>query len=669
MRPWPRDSVVLGCDYNPEQGPDQMLDEDVELMAECGLGFVSLGIFSWALLEPQPERFEFAWLDRVMDRLGEAGIAVDLATATASPPPWFARLHPEAMPVTRDGVRLSHGSRQTWCPSSPAYRQRALALVEQLATRYHEHPALAMWHVNNEIGCHNSQCFCDVSAEHFRRWLLERHGDLDTVNQAWGTTFWSQRYADIADIVPPRATTAIENPGAMLDWHRFCSDALLAGHIAERDLLHRLSPGVPVTTNFMTMVAIRDMDYFSWAPHQDIVSTDHYLSGAMAEPHVELSLSGDLTRGLADGAPWVLMEHSTSAVNWQTVNLAKAPGQLARDSLAHVARGADAVGYFQWRASHAGAEKYHSALVPHAGRDSRVWREVVDLGDSLRAISEIAGSRVVADVALIWDWPSMWATDAPSKPSTLHRYADEVLAWYAGLRRAGVTTDIVAAGAELAGYSAVIVPSLHVMSEEAVAALGVAAQAGTQVLVTYFSGIVDERDHIVLGGYPGALRDLLGIRVEEFSPLLDGATVTLAAPHWEALDGIAATVWTERGRAAPGTEVLAEFSDGPAAGSPALTRRGTAWYVATRLGPDAVDAVLARVLTDAEVNPVLAGLPGGTEAVTRRHPDGREYLIVIDHTGVGCDIAVDGTDLVTGTTSTSGVLRLAPGAVAVVRRA
>jgi beta-galactosidase len=683
VRAWPADRVVLGGDYNPEQWPEATLDEDLDLMAEAGVGFVTVGVFSWALLEPRPGEYEFGWLDRVMDRLGEAGIAVDLATATASPPPWFARLHPDALPVTRDGVRLSHGSRQTWCPSSPAFRERSLALVTRMAGRYHDHPALAMWHVSNELGCHNVHCYCDVSAEHFRRWLAGRYGDgsgdgdvLDGLNEAWGTTFWSQRYTDLADVVPPRATTAIPNPGAVLDWRRFCSDAVLDQHVAERELLHRLSPGVPVTTNFMAMDHVSGMDYWRWAPHQDVVSNDHYLWQGYERPHLELSRSADITRGLAGGAPWVLMEHSTSAVNWQEVNPAKAPGQLVRNSLAHVARGADTVGFFQWRQSVAGAEKYHSALVPHAGRDSSLWAEVVELGRTLAAISEVAGSRVEARVALVHDWPSWWATDAPSTPSQVHRYTDEAATWYDALWRAGITCDVVnletgadGSPADLVGYDAVVLPATHVVSEAAAARVATAVEAGTRVLVTYFSGIVDEHDHVRPGGYPGAFRDLLGVQVHEFAPLLPDSTTTLAGPLG---DGLTGRVWSERGRAADGTEVLASFSDGPSAGSPAVTRRpvgeGQAWYVATRLDAAGADRVLAAFLDGTAAAPPVPGLPPGVEAVRRRGSDGRGYLVVIDHPGEGVVVPVRGTDLVTGRASgEDGTLAVAPGAVAVVR--
>ncbi len=303
MRTWPTEGISFGGDYNPEQWPESVQEEDARLMREAHVNFVSVGIFSWALLEPVPGRFELDWLDRVLDRMHAAGVRVDLATATASPPPWMARLHPETLPVDRDGHRLWPGSRQTFCPSSPVYRDLSLQLVERLASRYAGHPALAMWHVGNELGNHNVHCYCDVSAAAFRRWLTDRYGEGDAglaaLNAAWGTTFWSQHYADWADVLPPRRTATFGNPTQELDFWRFSSDEVLASFVRERDLLHRITPDVPVTTNFMAMAHTRGMDYWSWAPEQDIVSNDHYLDGRLERPRVELAWSADLSRNLA----------------------------------------------------------------------------------------------------------------------------------------------------------------------------------------------------------------------------------------------------------------------------------------------------------------------------------------------------------------------------------
>ncbi len=324
--------IAFGGDYFPEQWPEQRWHEDVALMREAGVNFVNVGIFAWSLLEPSPGNYDFGWLDRVLELLHDAGITVDLATPTAAPPPWFFRHNPQARITDRDGRILGTGGRQAFCPSSPEFRQAATAITERLAAHYAGHPAVTMWHVHNEYGGANAHCYCATCAAAFRGWLRQRYGHLDDLNDAWGTTFWGQLYGDWAEIEPPLAAPVAVNPAHQLDYFRFSSDAHLANFVAERDIIHRLAPGVPVTTNFM-IKNCKWIDYRRWATEVDVVANDHYLVAERRDSHVELALAADLTRSVAGGRGWMLMEHSTSAVNWQPRNLAKRPGELRRNSL------------------------------------------------------------------------------------------------------------------------------------------------------------------------------------------------------------------------------------------------------------------------------------------------------------------------------------------------
>ncbi len=657
--------LAFGGDYNPEQWSRDAHVEDRDLMREAGVDLVTLGVFSWAWLQPTPDTWDFAWLDAQMDELHAAGIRVDLATATASPPPWLTHRHPEMLPVTQDGRTLSPGGRQAFCPSSPVYREHALALCTALAERYRDHPALALWHVSNEIGCHNARCYCDVSAAAFRTWLRARYDDVAHLNDAWGTAFWSQRYDDFEQVLPPRVAPAHANPTQQLDFLRFSSNQLLDNFVVERDVLHRLSPGVPVTTNFMVMRQTMEMDYLRWGRELDVVSNDHYVIAAEADAHRELAFSADLTRGTSDGRPWLLMEHSTSAVNWQPRNRAKRPGEMIRNSLSHVAHGADAVLFFQWRASRAGAEKFHSGLLPHAGTDTRQWREVVELSRVLDAVEDVTGSTARNEAAILFDYEAWWGCELDSHPSVDVRYRDRAEDLHRALSAQGVGVDVVHPSADLSAYRLVVVPTLYLVSDETVASIEAAAQAGATVVVTYFSGIVDEHDHIRLGGYPGAFRDLLGVRTTEFLPLLTGEQVQV-----EGLGGtVGADTWTEDLELA-GAEAVATYADGPAAGLPAITRRdagrGTAWYVATRLDPAGTDRLVERLVAEAG----LEQLPGAAPdvEVTRRVGDDASWLFVINHGDADAPVPVHGQELVTGR-AVEGDLVVPAGGVAVVREA
>ncbi|MFI7602349.1 beta-galactosidase [Actinoplanes sp. NPDC049681] len=653
-------AITLGCDYNPEQWPPHVWQEDVELMAEAGVGLVAINIFGWSDVEPRAGDYDFERLDTVVDLLHSRGIRINLGTGTASPPPWLTTRHPEVLPVAADGTTRHPGGRQAWCPSSPVFRRYALALVEQVAKRYARHPAVALWHVSNELGCHNALCYCDTSAAAFRTWLQQRHGTIDALNAAWGTTFWSQRYGDWAEIQPPRAALSLRNPGQVLDFHRFSSDELLGCYRAEAEVIRRHS-AIPVTTNFMVTAHIRNLDYWQWAPHMDVVANDHYLDHRLGDPVAELSFAADLTRGLAGGRPWMLMEQSTSAVNWQPYNVAKTPGQMVRNSVTHVARGADAICFFQWRASPQGAEKFHSALVPHAGTDTAVWREVLHLSAVLGRLAEVAGTRVVADTALVFSWPAWWSAEGEGRPSEAVGYLDQVHAVHRELRRLGVTVDVVAPGADLSGYRFVVVPCLYAVSDGDAQALNDYVAAGGHALVTFFSGIADEADRVRLGGYPGAFRDMLGISVEEFFPLLPGDTLELSS-------GGRAGVWAEHLHLRTAT-AISTYTDGPLPGVPAVTRNafgeGTGWYVATQLEPAALRDVLSQALTAAGVARTGPESDGSLEVVRRCGGD-RSYLFVINHGTAEVEVPATGRDLVEDRDIT-GSLLVPAGAVRVVR--
>ncbi|MGP3962474.1 beta-galactosidase [Nonomuraea sp. 3N208] len=629
------DVIAYGGDWNPEQWPEETWEQDVALMREAGVNRVSVGIFSWSMLEPAEGVFDFDWFDRVMDLLAANGIQANLATPTASPPPWFSDAYPEALPVDADGRRLYHGSRQGFCPSSPIYREKALRIAEQVALRYRDHPALALWHVHNEYGCHNARCYCDTSAAAFRAWLRNRYASLDELNDAWGTAFWSQRYSDWAQILPPRATPSFPNPGQQLDFRRFSSDALVELYVAERDLLKSITPDVPATTNLMAG-AHWDMDCWSFAAELDVVSTDHYLVGARAEPHIDLAFAADYARSLNGGRPWLLMEHSTSAVNWQPRNLAKAPGELRRNSLQHLARGADGIMFFQWRASRAGAEKWHSAMLPHAGANTKIFREVAALGAELAGLSDVVGSTVQADVAILLDHSSVWAQDHPAQPTADLDPVEETKRWHAALWRAGITSDVARPESDLSGYRLVLVPALYLVSDAGAANLEDFVRRGGVALVGPYSGIVDDHDRVRLGGYPGAWRDLLGVTVEEFFPL--ERPIRLAS-------GATGTVWSELAHAG-GAKVLDTY----ATGEPAWTRNawgdGAAHYLTTRLDDEALAEVVAAVCAEAGAEPVAKAGPG-VEVVRRSHFDGRSFLFAINHTEKNAVVTTPAGDQVT----------------------
>lgn len=655
------DGIAYGCDYNPEQWSPEVWDEDVRLMGAAGVNLVAINIFGWAHIEPREGHFDFRALDDVIDRLHRAGIRINLGTGTASPPAWLTRAYPEILPMTDDGTHRYPGGRQAWCPSSPDFRQASLRLVEAMARRYGDHEALAIWHVSNELGCHNALCYCDQSAAAFRDWLRRRYLTIENLNAAWGTAFWSQTYGEWEEILPPRATLSSRNPSQVLDFHRFSSDELLAQYRAEAEVIRTFSD-VPITTNFMVTAHIKNLDYWSWAPEMDLIANDHYLDHRLTDPVTELAFAADLSRGLAGGAPWVLMEHATSAVNWQPLNKPKGPGEMLRNSLTHVARGADGLCFFQWRASVQGSERFHSAMLPHAGTDTEVWRNVVELGRIVDAIGGVAGTRIHAEVALVFSWESWWSTQDESRPSHELGYLDQVHAAYAALYALGLTVDVVAPGTDLSGYRLVLVPGLHLVREAEAKTITDWVHSGGVSLITFYSGTVDEDDRVWTGGYTGPFRQALGVQVEEFAPVAADTELQLS-------NGAQARLWSERLHPTTAS-VEAAFVGGPADGCPAITRNmwgaGEAWYLATLPEPAAYRDLLGRLAVAAGVRPPAEVQGGdGRVEVVRRANDQASYLFIVNHSEDAVSVAVTGRELVTAE-RIAGEIVVPAGAVRIV---
>jgi beta-galactosidase len=640
---WPTDGLSFGGDYNPEQWHPDVWREDIRLMGEAGVNIVTLGVFSWGLLEPGDGEYDWGWFDEVVGLLSDAGISIDLATPTAAPPSWLLHRHPEILPVD-EHLQPSHpGGRLGWCPSSPVFLRYARRIVTAMAERYGRHPAVRLWHVSNELGGGNGRCYCSVSAGRFREWLRTRYESVEAVNTAWNSAFWGHRFGSFDEIEPPRGTRDRANPGVFLDYARFSSGELLAHYDAEAAILKAHSDA-PVTTNFMVNAGTHVVDYSTWARHMDIVANDHYTLVGDADRAKELSFSADRMRGLTRGrSPWMLMEHSTGAPAWQQRNRAKAPGEIARNSLAHVARGSDSAMFFQWRASLGGAEQFHSAMLPHAGTNTRVWREIVALGQSLKRLAPVAGSRVeAAAVALLVDEESAWAFEQGLKPHRALTSSREPRLWHAAFWNRQVLVDVLPADASLDRYRVVIIPSLYIANQDRVDRITEFVAAGGTVLVTYLSGIVDETNAVLPGGYPGAFRDLLGVWSEEFRPLQLGESVRLD-------DGSRVADWTEDTILGDAEPVI-RYVDGDAAGRAAVTRRGSgkgaAWYVSTALESGSAQRIVDRLIDELTL-PRTVAAPAGVEAV-RRCTDTGDVLFLINHTADDAEIAVAGTDLLTG---------------------
>ncbi|SFL47900.1 beta-galactosidase [Salibacterium qingdaonense] len=640
--------IAYGGDYNPEQWNEKVWYEDAALMQKAGVNLVSVGIFSWAVLEREEDRFDFTWLDKVMNILHEHGVGVCLATATASPPAWLSRKYPETLAVDDKGVPYSFGSRQHYSPNSSIYRRAVKKLVTKLAERYKDHPALKMWHINNEYGCHVSECYSQDSLEAFHAWLRRRYQTIDTLNEKWGTNFWSQRYNYFDDITFLSNTPTFPNPGQQLDYKRFMNDSLLELYMVEKKILRDITPDVPVFTNFM--FEFKPLNYFSWAPELDVVTWDTYPDPREGTPEAH-ALQHDLMRSLKHGQPFLVMEQVTSHVNWRDINVPKKPGEMRLWSYSAIARGSDGIMFFQWRQSRAGAEKFHGAMVPHSGDEqSRTYREVQQLGQELKQLDSLTGAVVPARAAIIFDWENWWAVEMEGKPHNKLSYLEQVKAYYHTFYRRNIAVDFVQPGGDLSSYDLVAAPMLYMVKNGEKKNLEQFVENGGTLVVSFFSGIVDENDRIHPDYYPEPLRHILGIHVEEFVPMAGGEWNQLSA----GTDHYRCTTWSDVIHLET-AEAAAYFTEDWYQGRPAVTTnsygKGKAVYVGTEPEQAFIDDILTGLMREKGIT-APASAPPNVEIVERTSGKGN-HLVIVNHNQEEARIELDSgrsyVDLLAGT--------------------
>ncbi|MEJ6951436.1 beta-galactosidase [Natronospora cellulosivora (SeqCode)] len=661
--------ILYGGDYNPDQWPREVWEEDIRLMKHYGVNTVTLPVFSWAKLQPAENEYNFDWLDDILGLLADNEIKVIMATPTAAQPAWMSKKYPDILPIDQSGKKMKHGGRVNFCPNSDSYRKFSTKIAAKMAKRYQNYSGLLLWHINNEYG---GYCYCDNCRDAFRDWLKDKYKKIEELNKSWYTNFWGHTFykwdeieipSELSEILPGRLgdRDGTNFQAIATDYKRFMSDSILECFINEKKVIKEYTPDIPVTTNIW---GISDkLDLFKWAEHNDICSWDNYPTNK--DKPGDIAFRHDVIRSLKDGSPFILMEQTPGQQNWQDYNALKRPGVMRLLSYQTIAHGADGILFFQWRQSKGACEKYHAAMVPHVGHENtRTGRELAQLGNEFKNLAEIVASTTKAEVGIIFDWPSWWSLEYSSGPSIDLKYPEQVQKYYRALYNQNISVDIIKPDADLSKYKIILAPVYYMVEDKAIKNINNFVENGGVFLTTFMSGMVDENDQVRLGGYPGAFRDLLGIWVEEIDALYpDMYNEIVLDKKIDNLNGKYKSKLICDVMHAREAEVIARFEKDYYQGQPAVTEnsygKGKAVYIGTDAEIKLLEGLIKYYCDKENVCPIMES-PEGVE-IAQRSKDGKNFTFVLNHNDLESELDLpEGNylDLITNKT-VSGTIKIA----------
>lgn len=626
--------LLHGGDYNPEQwlSHPEILEQDIAYFKKAHINEVSMGIFSWAMLEPEEGKYSFGWMEEIIEKLYENEISVILATPSGARPKWLADKYPEVLRVDESRHRNLYGLRHNHCYTSPVYREKTRLMNMELARRFGNHPGVIAWHISNEYG---GECHCELCQEEFRKWLKEKYITIENLNRAWATTFWSHIYNDFSQIESPSSRGESTLHGLNLDWKRFVTDRTVDFAKHEIQAIRDAGSLKPTTVNLM--YDYKGLNYHKFADAVDIISWDNYPQWHKKQEYLTAMDDGmqhDIMRSIQK-KPFLLMESCPAATNWQPVSKLKKPGMLHAASLQAIAHGSDSVLYFQLRQSQGSSEKFHGAVIDHyGGDDTRVFKEVTNLGSDLERLAEITGTETKAKVAVVFDWENRWALEDAQGPRNEGLfYKETVEKSYYAFRKQGLDVDVIDMEQDFSAYQILAAPMLYMFRNGFSERVRKFVADGGQFILTYWSGIVDETDLCYLGGTPHDLLDVLGLRSTEIDALYEGE-YNVGIPVDNNQMGLE-RIWKCSRLCdlvkVSTADVLATYGQDFYQGMPAFTKnnygKGNAYYICADFEQGFYDEVYRKIAETANVRGALENIPEGVE-VTTRYGTEYQYLFV-----------------------------------------
>lgn len=622
--------VLFGGDYNPDQWDDETIEEDIKYFKEASVNTVSLPMFSWAKLEPKEDEYNFEWLDKILKKLSDNDINFFLATPTCAQPAWMSEKYPEVLPVDIAGRKRTHGMRVFFCVNSEKYRERAKKIAVLMSERYKNHKGLLGWHVANEYG---TFCYCENCQKKFRIWLKNRYGTLDVLNEKWNTAFWGRVFTSFEQVMLPTELNDDYqfNPTIQLDYMRFVTDSTIECYENEAKVLKEMTPDLPVFTNISGL--IKKLDQFKMVPHMDCAGWDNYPA-----PNHERSfpaLKHNLMRATKDGQSYYVMEQSPNQQNWQPYNKVKKPGELKKIAFQGLAHGSDSSLYFQMRQSVAGQEKLHGAFISHSGKNNtRIFKECIALGNDLKKLNNsFQGGRINSDIGIMFDWNNWWAIEQSSGPTKDLDYLEQVHYYYKQFYYQNIPVDIIKQSTDFSKYKVIVAPLAYMLKDGVAKRLEAFVKNGGILISTYLTGYVDENDRCVYGAYPGQLKDVFGIWVDEIDALYpeekNGIKIVKGNYKKENYDCSFLCDLINVDTA----EVLAEYTNDFYKGNPVVTKNkygeGCAYYLGSQIDKDFLTELFNEICDEKNIKSKF-DFRGEIEITTRVNEVG-EFTFIINH--------------------------------------
>lgn len=631
--------LLYGGDYYPEQWLDspEILKKDIEHLKKAHMNVVSLGVFAWSMMEPEEGVYHFEWLEDIINELYQNGISVMLATPSGAKPRWLAKKYPEILRVDENRVRNLYGERHNHCYTSLEYRRAVRNINGRLAERFAGNPAVVAWHISNEYG---GECHCPLCQKEFRHWLQKKYKTIDRLNKAWWSIFWNHTYTDFEEVESPSPIGEKSIHGLNLDWKRFVSDQTIDFMKYEIQALRDYGASQPVTTNMM--YDFKGINYGKMAEFVDVVSWDTYPLWGKEENEriaMDCGMQHDYMRSLKN-KPFLLMESCPTATNWQGVSKLKRPGVLLNASLQTIAHGGDSVQYFQIRQSRGSFEKFHGAVIDHyGGEDARVFKEVTEVGSALKQLQIVTGTQVQSDAAVLYDVENRWALEDAQGPRNKGLHYHET-AWksYRALKDYGINVDVIDMDRSLDGYKVIVAPMLYLFRSDITAKIRRFVKEGGILIMTCWSGVVNDTDLCFLGETPHDLTDVLGLRREEIDGLYDweeNEAVPIKGNEMNIAHSYQCRNLCELVQIKDAVTLMAYGKDFYE-GKPVLTRnvfgKGQAYYICADMEESFYVDVYHKILRQKNIPSILPEVPQGVEVSSRRDQK-NEYIFIHNFTG------------------------------------